>query len=206
MMLPRSLGPLFPVSTTAPTVVRITPSDIFNSFCASASVNTPANDNAIVGTREPISPMSKPDTPLDEPAFVAIMPRAGQPGSMDPFDGANIIDYLEDWNSEMNIGTLIPKGPLVSPTIVSRMSKMLSNFCLVISLVIELRYVDPGHRNLRSPCLTDSTAAEDFLGKVRTWMDTIPTKDREWIMAGDLNLTLSRTEASDRTYFKFSVM
>jgi hypothetical protein len=50
------------------------------------------------------------------------------------------------------------------------------------------------------PYLTDSTQAEDFLGKVRSWMDTIPTKDREWIMAGDLNLTLSRTEASDNTY------
>jgi len=31
-------------------------------------------------------------------------------------------------------------------------------------------------------------------------MDTIPTKDCEWIMAGDLNLTLSRMEASDNTY------
>jgi exonuclease III len=53
------------------------------------------------------------------------------------------------------------------------------------------------------PRLTNYTAAEDFLGKVRTWMDSIPVKDREWIVAGDLNLTLSRTEAADQTYLNY---
>jgi exonuclease III len=50
------------------------------------------------------------------------------------------------------------------------------------------------------PCASESAAAGDFFQAIRSWMDTLPTKDSEWIIAGNLNLSLSRTEASDRTY------
>jgi hypothetical protein len=51
------------------------------------------------------------------------------------------------------------------------------------------------------PCASESAAATDFFQAIRSWMDTFPTKDGEWIMAGDLNLSLSWTEASDQTYY-----
>jgi exonuclease III/cell division protein FtsB len=50
------------------------------------------------------------------------------------------------------------------------------------------------------PCASESAAAADFFQTMRTWMDSLPAKDSDWIIAGDLNLSLSRTEASDQTF------
>jgi hypothetical protein len=102
ILLPRSPALLFPVYNDVPGLEGTTPLYIPDPSAAPPVFSTPAKETIIVKTHQPTVPeMSNSDSSLVIPtnsAFVAMMPRSGQPGAMELFDGANITDYLEDWN------------------------------------------------------------------------------------------------------------
>jgi hypothetical protein len=81
--------------------------------CSNNESYTPATDinQQTDALRQVLSAVTSPHAPT-EPHTVslsAFMPRPGQPGSLDRFTGANVSDYLDEYNTECELYVITPE-------------------------------------------------------------------------------------------------